>query len=105
MFAAERCSELLDKMAEAFKKAHRHPGPGAIHDVRVSIRRLRQCLDVFESQFPGQAAEKIDKRVHKVLKAAGELRHRKIPVSSTLPSLGAHERGCNAYAVPLWRRS
>ena len=74
-FAAQRCSELLTKMAEAFKKAQQHPGPGAIHDVRVSIRRLRQCLDVFGARFPKQTVEKIDNRVHKVLKAAGELRN------------------------------
>jgi len=74
-FAAERCYELLDKMAAAFKKAQRRPGPAAIHDVRVSIRRLRQCLNIFEAQFPGQSVEKINNRIHKVLKAAGKLRN------------------------------
>ena len=74
-FAAERCSELLDKMAAACRKAEQHPDPGAIHDVRVSIRRLRQCLDVFEGQFPEKTVASINNRIHKVLKAAGEVRN------------------------------
>ncbi len=71
----QRASELLDNVAREMHKAHKNPDAGAIHDVRVAIRRLRQCLDVFAPMFPRRASAKADRRARKVLKAAGEVRN------------------------------
>jgi len=68
-------SELLDDVAREMHKAAKDPDADAIHDVRVAIRRLRQCLDVFAPMFPARRSAKIDRKARKVLKAAGEVRN------------------------------
>jgi len=79
-FAVQQATKLLDDLSKEMGKAAKHPDPDAIHDVRVAIRRLRQCLDVFSAAFPGPAAQKIDRRLAKVLNAAGELRNLDIAI-------------------------
>jgi CHAD domain-containing protein len=51
-----------------------------IHDVRVAIRRLRQALDVFAPALDSAAAKKLDKKVRKLLKRAGEVRNLDIAI-------------------------
>ncbi len=67
-------SDLLDRAARELAAAARNPDAGAIHDVRVAIRRLLQCLDVCGPLLPARATRKIARKVHKVLRAAGEVR-------------------------------
>lgn len=79
-FAVQQAAELLKDLSKEMGNAAKHPDPDAIHDVRVAIRRLRQCLDVFSSVFPARATQKIDKALAKVLDAAGELRNLDIAI-------------------------
>jgi CHAD domain-containing protein len=68
-------SDLLDRLANEMRKAATNPDSDAVHDVRVAIRRTRECLKVFAPAFPSSAARTIDKKLSKVLEAAGELRN------------------------------
>jgi CHAD domain-containing protein len=79
-FAVQQATELLDNLSKEMRKAAKDPDPDAIHDVRVAIRRLRQCLDVFSAVFPDRAAQRIDKQLAKVLDGAGELRNLDIAI-------------------------
>lgn len=76
----QRASELLDRVAHEIHRAVKHADADAIHDVRVAIRRLRQCLDVFAPLLGSRASKKLSKKVRKILKAAGELRNLDIAI-------------------------
>jgi CHAD domain-containing protein len=50
----------------------------AIHDLRVSSRRLGECLKVFGQFFPQRAVKKIRRNLKAVLAQAAEVRNRDI---------------------------
>ncbi|MDP8989707.1 MAG: CHAD domain-containing protein [Acidobacteriota bacterium] len=53
------------------RHAAKHPDdPDAIHDLRVSIRRLSQCFRIFQSP-----AKKVRRRVHKIMQRCGAVRN------------------------------
>jgi CHAD domain-containing protein len=85
-------SDLLAHLAKEMRKAAKNPDSDAVHDVRVAIRRTRECLKVFAPAFPSSAARTIDKKLSKVLEAAGELRNLDIAIGllkdSGLPKAG-----------------
>ncbi|MGA2598614.1 MAG: CHAD domain-containing protein [Bryobacteraceae bacterium] len=88
----ETASALLDHLANEMRKAAKKPDSDAVHDVRVAIRRTRECLKIFAPAFPSRAARSIDKKLSKVLEAAGELRNLDIAIellkASGLPKSG-----------------
>jgi CHAD domain-containing protein len=90
--ALETASDLLDRLANEMRKAAKNPASDAVHDVRVAIRRTRECLKVFAPAFPSRAARNIDKKLSKILEAAGELRNLDIAMellkNSGLPKAG-----------------
>jgi CHAD domain-containing protein len=56
------------------RHAAKHPDdPDAIHDLRVSIRRLTQCFRIFRAP-----AKKLRRRFHKVMQRCGAVRNRDI---------------------------
>ena len=57
------------------RRAAKRPDAETIHDVRVAIRRLRQALTMFRDELPKSLADKADKRLRKLLKAAGKVRN------------------------------
>jgi CHAD domain-containing protein len=53
------------------RHAAKHPDdPGAIHDLRVSIRRLTQCFRVFRAPV-----KKMRRRLHKIMERCGAVRN------------------------------
>ena len=53
------------------RHAAKHPrDPDAIHDLRVSIRRLTQCFRIFHAQ-----AKKMRRRLHKIMEHCGAVRN------------------------------
>jgi CHAD domain-containing protein len=65
--------------SEAGRCAH-NAGPDEVHDVRVSIRRLEQALDIFAQWLPPKPVRKILGRLKETLKMAGDVRDRDIAV-------------------------
>jgi len=80
----------------------RRSDAGAVHDLRVSIRRLAQCLRIFGQFFPRERGKKFQKRLSAVMDLASAVRDRdialellaaaQIPSDSALVRVLAQER-------------
>jgi CHAD domain-containing protein len=79
-FASAQASRLLGKLAFQVRHAAKRPNEEAIHDLRVSIRRLSQCLREFQQFFPRRETKKILKQLGKVMDLAAEMRNRDIAI-------------------------
>jgi CHAD domain-containing protein len=79
-FARFQASRLLGKLVFQVKHASKRPDEEAIHDLRVSIRRLSQCLTEFRSFFSKRRSAKILKQLEKVMDLAAEARNRDIAI-------------------------
>jgi CHAD domain-containing protein len=71
VYAARQASALLANLVKQIGRVRAAGDPDSIHDLRVAVRRLAQCLDVFESLFPPGAARRVRKRVTRLRRAAG----------------------------------
>jgi CHAD domain-containing protein len=101
-FAAEQTSTLLRRLAFQASRTAKMPDVDAIHDLRVPIRRLAQCLRVFSQFFPRDRTRKTQQKLETVLDLASKVRDRDIalnllasapPLSdSSLQQLLSHER-------------
>src|SRR5215472_15194520 len=90
-FAAAQAARLLGKLAFQVRHAAKHPDEEAIHDLRVSIRRLSQCLREFHQFFPRRETKKILKELGKVMDLAAEMRNRDIAVELIAKEGGPQE--------------
>ena len=77
-YALGRSALLLRRLAFEMHRAARLRDPESIHDLRVSIRRFQQCLEAFSQFFAKGQARKIRRRLHRVMRIAGEVRNRDI---------------------------
>ncbi|MGP8245814.1 MAG: CHAD domain-containing protein [Bryobacteraceae bacterium] len=71
-------ARLLERFGEELGRAARDVDADGIHDLRVSIRRLSQCLRVFASFYPGRSWKKIRAELRGLLQSAGAVRDRDI---------------------------
>jgi CHAD domain-containing protein len=79
-FASLQVNRLLGKLAFQVRHAAKRPDEEAIHDLRVSIRRLSQCLREFRQFFPRHETKKILRQLGKVMDLAAEMRNRDIAI-------------------------
>ncbi len=77
-FARERAALLLRRLAFCMNRAARLHDADSIHDLRVSIRRMQQCLVVFHQCFPRGQVKKIRARLRRIMQIAGQIRNRDI---------------------------
>jgi len=49
--------------------------PDAIHDLRVSIRRLTQCFRIFRDLLDPTPVKKLRRRLHKIMEHCGDVRN------------------------------
>ena len=77
-YATDRMNHLLTTLVFQIHRAAKRPGPDEIHDVRVSIRRFSQGIDLFDSFFPKWEVKKISKRLRRMMKLTSEIRNRDI---------------------------
>jgi len=111
--AALHTIRMLNRMAAQARRTLVSPDPEAIHDLRVSIRRLMASLDLFDSGLGEHGGRKIRKRVKKLLNLAGAVRDCDVAAKyvekvTTEPSasaqlLAAIQAQRNAAAPPLLR--
>jgi CHAD domain-containing protein len=74
-FIRKQTGERLEKLDHEFRSLAESPTDAdAIHHVRVAIRRLTQCLRLFEDCFDADAAAKLHRRSHRLLKRCGAVR-------------------------------
>jgi len=77
-FVRGQASTLLRRLAYLSHDAARLGTEDAIHDLRVGIRRLSECLREFENFFPAGRAKKVRAHLREVMKLAAEVRNRDI---------------------------
>jgi CHAD domain-containing protein len=101
-YAAGQASTLLRRLAFQANRTARLSDAGAVHDLRVSVRRLGQCLRVFGQFFPRESGKKFQKRLSAVMDLASAVRDRdialellaaaRIPSDSALVQVLSQER-------------
>ena len=100
--ATGQASTLLRRLAFQANRTARLSDAGAVHDLRVSVRRLGQCLRVFGQFFPRESGKKFQKRLSAVMDLASAVRDRdiamellaaaRIPSDSALKQVLSQER-------------
>jgi len=73
-YARQQTALLLDRLSTAVNRAAHAADAGAIHDIRVAMRRLSRCLRVFAPFYPAGSWKKIRRRIASLLTAAGAVR-------------------------------
>jgi CHAD domain-containing protein len=77
-YARAQAGELLDRLEKQVRLASDSRDPDAVHDLRVSIRRLRGCLRAFSQFLPGKVRKKARRKAGDLMKLAGAVRDRDI---------------------------
>ena len=80
-YAIEQMNRLLTKLAFQVHRAARKPGAEEIHDLRVSIRRFSQGLEVFEHFFPKWEVKKIHRMMKRMMRLTSSIRDRDITLA------------------------
>ena len=74
-------AQVLDLIRRAAFRANRAQvlrNAQSVHDLRVSIRRLIECLRTFRQFFPREEARKIKRRLKKTIDLGSEVRNRDV---------------------------
>ena len=65
---------LLRRLTLQINRAARAGDPETVHDLRVAIRRLSRCLQVFADFYPGQSWKRMRRRLSRLMDACGTVR-------------------------------
>jgi len=77
-YAIEQMNRLLTTLAFQVHRAAKKPGPDEIHDLRVSIRRFSQGLQLFTDFFPKWEVKKIRRMLKRMMRLTSSIRDRDI---------------------------
>jgi CHAD domain-containing protein len=77
-YAVEQMNRLLTALAFQVHRAAQKPGPDEIHDLRVSIRRFSQGLELFADFFPKWEVKKIRRMLKRMMRLTSSIRDRDI---------------------------
>ena len=77
-YAIEQMNRLLTTLAFQVHRAAKKPGPDEIHDLRVSIRRFSQGLQLFSAFFPRWEVKKIRRMLKRMMRLTSSIRDRDI---------------------------
>ncbi len=73
-FAAHALAERGEILRARMLRVRDRPDPGAVHDLRVAIRRLRACLRAFSTVFRARGVRALEKRLRRLFQLSGEVR-------------------------------
>ncbi|MGA3016982.1 MAG: CHAD domain-containing protein [Bryobacteraceae bacterium] len=73
-FAVAQATRLLERLAFQINGVVHSPHAGAIHDLRVAIRRFSQVLSACKACFPLRPVRKMRRRLKPIMTLAGEVR-------------------------------
>lgn len=73
-YAIEQMNRLLTTLAFQVHRAAKKPGPDEIHDLRVSIRRFAQGLQLFADFFPRWEVKKIRRMLKRMMQITSSIR-------------------------------
>src|SRR5262249_43179536 len=74
-FAISHTDKLLGLLILNISRCLKSRSPGAVHDLRVAIRRFTQALIVLKPCFPVKELKKARRTLKRILAAAGEVRN------------------------------
>jgi CHAD domain-containing protein len=77
-YASVQVAALLDRLAWQVRHTAKRCDPESVHDLRVAIRQLINCLRVFKQFFPDQPRKKIRRQLQALRDLAGQVRNRDI---------------------------
>ena len=77
-YASAQAAALLDRLAWQVRRTAKRCDPESVHDLRVAVRQLVNCLRVFKAFFPDQPRRKIRRQLQAMRDLAGEVRNRDI---------------------------
>lgn len=113
-YVQEQTGTLLRRLASHAHEAASLGTADAIHDLRVAIRRLDQCLRVFRDFYPKRDAKKIRRELRETMEAAGTVRNcdiaiellkkAKVPAEPWLAQERRRARKRLARALIAWSR-
>lgn len=72
--ARSQTALLLRRLALQVNRAAKTCDEEAVHDLRVSVRRLSRCLRVFSQFYPNGSWKQIRRRLRTLMEAAGAVR-------------------------------
>lgn len=73
-YAVEQMNRLLTTLAFQVHRAAKKAGPDEIHDLRVSIRRFSQALELFSGFFPKWEVKKIRRMLKRMMRVTSSIR-------------------------------
>jgi CHAD domain-containing protein len=77
-YGIEQMNRLLTTLAYQVHRAAKKPGPDEIHDLRVSVRRFSQGLQLFADFFPKWEVKKIRRMLKRLMRVTSAIRDRDI---------------------------
>jgi CHAD domain-containing protein len=77
-YALEQTNRLLAKLSEQVQRASQTPGPDEIHDLRVSVRRFSQALQLFAGFYPKKQVKEIRRMLKDLMRLTSAIRDRDI---------------------------
>ena len=77
-FAASQAADLLRRTGFQANRVCSQGNAISIHDLRVSIRRLTECLRVFGPLLPRDGAKKVRRRLRTAMDLASQVRNHDI---------------------------
>jgi CHAD domain-containing protein len=101
-YAVEQMNRLLTTLAFQVHRAAKKPGPDEIHDLRVSIRRFTQGLELFSDFFPKWEVKKIRTMLKRMMRLTSSIRDRDITLEF-LAELQPASSGHNTHRPRLMR--
>ncbi|HEY7392823.1 MAG TPA: CHAD domain-containing protein, partial [Bryobacteraceae bacterium] len=75
----------------------------AVHDLRVAIRRLNRCLQVFSQFYPGNSGKKLRRRLKTLMEAAGHVRDLDVAIQ-LVANAGVDRKAVLSYRMAQVRR-
>jgi CHAD domain-containing protein len=89
-FATLQAHRELEHLATQIDRAAKSCDAGAVHDVRVAIRRYTQALAICRNYFRSPETRKIRRRLQKIMKSAGEVRDYDVALKLSTKFIGTH---------------
>jgi CHAD domain-containing protein len=92
-YAIEQMNRLLTTLAFQVHRAAQKAGPDEIHDLRVSIRRFSQGLELFSEFFPKWEVKKIRRMLKRMMRLTSSIRDRDITLeflTESQPTASGH---------------
>ncbi len=102
-YAQQQVAGLMARFVAEAKRAAETPDADAVHDLRVSIRRLSRGLRAFTQFFPPKSCKYIRRELSELMDAAAEVRDRDI-AADLMEEAGIAQRARPVIALGAQRR-